>query len=198
MDFRLTMIAVLAAMGTACGSSSSSRNNINGTIRGQRFAVADVVSTTGQVRVTGGGTLNLGVAVMTTAGGYCGTIGAAKENRNSQYFNIFLGVTDANGAPTPPSAPGTFTVTTQQFTANANVALANFVALDANCQELAAQTAISQSGTVNLTGVSNEAYSGTFDMMLDSNDHITGSFSAASCPALGAVITNGTLVSCIN
>src|SRR5689334_10835311 len=123
MVSKLTMLAAAAAMAAACGSSSSTRNSFNGTIHGQAFTIADVVSTTGQV-MTGGGPLNLGVAVMTSAAGYCGTIGAANENRNSKYLNIFLGVTDANATPAPPTAPDTFPITSV-LTANANIAVIN-------------------------------------------------------------------------
>ena len=196
MHSKFVMLAALAAMTAACGSSSSTKSSFNGTIHGQNFTLADVVSTTGMV-MTNSGALNLGVTVMTSAGGYCGTIGAAHENRNTQYFNIFLGVTDANVTPSPPSAAGAYPIVSQ-LPANAKFAVINFVSIDANCQIVDAQGAVSQSGMVNLTGISNGAYTGNFDVTLDSNDHITGTFKAASCPALGDAITQGTTVTCID
>ena len=40
------------------------------------------------------------------------------------------------------------------------------------------------SGTVTLDSVSGDVFSGTFDIVLDSGDHVTGAFHPSACPGL--------------
>lgn len=53
------------------------------------------------------------------------------------------------------------------------------------------------SGTVTLTSVSGNRFSGNFDLVLDSGDHVTGSFDPEECPALNTALDNSMTSSCI-
>ncbi len=53
--------------------------------------------------------------------------------------------------------------------------------LDATCVNNADNDALADSGTVVLTGVSGGTFTGTFDVVMDSGDHVTGTFDAPTC-----------------
>jgi hypothetical protein len=58
--------------------------------------------------------------------------------------------------------------------------------LNAQCAENANASATAVSGTVMLIAVGGGVYAGTFDVTLDSGDHITGSFNPTMCDQLQA------------
>jgi len=72
------------------------------------------------------------------------------------------------------------------------MAFVAFVTQDATCQEVSAQSATGATGTVTLTSVNNGAYAGSFDVVMDSGDHVTGSFNAANCAGINAVFGSST------
>ena len=193
----LRISPLLAAL-TACSGSPAPQSRINGTIRGQTFALNDVVSTTGQVSFGSVSRANMGLVSMTSAAGLCAAIGAGHEKRNTEYLSFYLDVTGANGASSPPSGPGTFVVSSELTAPNAMLAAVTFGATDASCASVREQTAVAVSGNVSLTDVGDTAYNGSFDFTLDSNDHITGSFHATSCPAFGAALTQGADLTCVD
>ena len=123
-------------------------------------------------------TVNAGIIGISSVGGICAKASASQAPKNSQF--LLLVVVDYNGALTSaPTAPGTYTVST---TASKRAG-AQYIQLDANCQNTVGSV-FSVSGTVTLTSVNNGSYAGTFDLTLNSGDHITGSFSASNCPGL--------------
>jgi hypothetical protein len=68
---------------------------------------------------------------------------------------------------------------------------------DLNCAAISNNGAKATSGTVTLTKVSGNTFAGSFDALLDSEDHITGSFSPDECPAIQSAIDNsGSAASC--
>lgn len=68
---------------------------------------------------------------------------------------------------------------------------------DATCQDITAQGASGTSGTVTLSSVSGNRFSGSFDLVLDSGDHVTGSFDPQECPALAKLVNSTTTPSCM-
>jgi len=62
---------------------------------------------------------------------------------------------------------------------------------DSTCQDTSSNDATGTSGTVTITSADSCSVVGTFDVMLDSGDHITGSFTAPRCapPATDAGAT---------
>jgi hypothetical protein len=165
----------------ACGGGGSGRGsgNIDGTIRGASVRVADAISTNyffSTVPVT-----SYGVIALSSSGGLCGTWGAGKQPKSSQFLLLAVSDTNPAGQGTAPSGPGSYTVVTNPQTI-AKPALVAYFAVDANCQ--LTSTAGGTSGTVTLSSVANSGYSGTFDVTFDSGDHVTGSFKASNCAGL--------------
>ncbi|MBL0220091.1 MAG: hypothetical protein IPQ07_40265 [Myxococcales bacterium] len=52
------------------------------------------------------------------------------------------------------------------------------------CQPINATKAGATSGTVTLTTVKGNVFAGTYDVLLNSGDHVTGVFEPGACPAL--------------
>jgi hypothetical protein len=133
---------------------------------------------------------------LTSNSGMCNTITAGQTPKNSQYFVIVMG-TVQNGAVQPPSGPGTYMVQSVGMMSATNIATVTFDSLDATCTSVSAKAAEGVSGTVTLTSVNNGAYSGSFDIMLNSSDHVTGSFTASACAGLSALISSQKPMTCI-
>jgi len=55
---------------------------------------------------------------------------------------------------------------------------------DAECGLGSNGLASASSGTVKLTAINSDTFSGSFDVMLNSGDHVTGDFDPQPCPAL--------------
>jgi hypothetical protein len=97
----------------------------------------------------------------------------------------------------PPMTTGNFIVTQTAGSAT-KAATAVFQTTDAQCVKINAQSAQAASGSVNLTSIGpNNAYAGTFDLVMDSGDHVTGSFGASGCSAVGSAISNNAPPNCI-
>jgi hypothetical protein len=186
MKWTWMVVSVLAA---ACGggSSSSGINTFNGTIHGQSFSPTESISNT--VLVAAGTGNTAGVVVMSNATGTCADVTANKQPKNITVMIIALeDVNITTGAFTAPTAPGTYTVSVSP---QAKLALVNFVVTDANCKAISSQSATSASGTVTITSVSNGTYEGTYDITMNSNDHVTGSFSASACAGISPAFVSG-------
>jgi hypothetical protein len=82
---------------------------------------------------------------------------------------------------TAPTAPGTYTISSSLPPTVPHAANVAGRIVDATCSNNTANDAVALSGTVQLTGVEAGTYTGTFDLVLDSADHITGSFDAPTC-----------------
>ena len=90
-----------------------------------------------------------------------------------------LGQTNDVGGSVPITA-GTFPIT--DFPSGNTAATAEFVKNDATCTDTvdsAGATAVS--GSVTVTSVSGSSVDGSYDLTMGSSDHVTGTFSAATC-----------------
>jgi hypothetical protein len=88
------------------------------------------------------------------------------------------------GVPTAPTGPGTYTLneTTPPQPGDKIVSSLNTIRLDGTCQNYVADRTNAVSGSVvTLTSVNDGVYDGEFDVVLDSGDHITGSFAPSAC-----------------
>lgn len=68
---------------------------------------------------------------------------------------------------------------------------------DATCQDIAASNATATTGTVTLNRVSGDVFSGSFDVVLDGGDHITGGFDPQDCAALQTALASTATPTCI-
>jgi hypothetical protein len=175
------LAAALLACG-ACGGSSSSPASVSGSIGGQPFDAQDSISNLVSIGFGSGGLI-----LITNSPNTCGKLSASQQPKNAKAIFFELGNQTAGGISAPP-ATGSYTVhdstTINNFTGN--VALGQYAATDATCTPVAEVETIS--GTVTLTRVDANGYSGTFDVNFTDGSHATGSFSANRCAALSTSI----------
>lgn len=191
---------VVGAALSACGGGSSSQvsidggssdggssdggsrgNSIDGRIRGQGFAIQDAISAS-VLPDASGRRGDFGIVQLTSTPGACDD-GKNDITRPSEKV-VNIEVFDWNGSSKPPSAPGTYTVV-DVFTGTPVPKTAHWYmnASDAVCKYSASDSATAESGSVTLTVVDGDRFSGTFDVTLDTGERVTGSFDPQPCPA---------------
>ncbi|HYV66412.1 MAG TPA: hypothetical protein VE964_09225 [Myxococcales bacterium] len=121
--------------------------------------------------------------IIGNVGGSCALMSASRQPRNWATLDIQL----ADQGPTgfsPPAGTGSFTIVPASFTGQfpAHWAVAAFDMTGDSCQNLVGGNAVS--GTVTLTSKAGGAYAGSFDLIFDSGDHVTGTFAAAHCAGI--------------
>ncbi len=183
---------VLAMTATAgCGGGT----HVDGTIKGGSFAASDAVSAV-FTQSNNGVTQTSGAVLISTTANVCGVIGGGHAPAASQ--SLLLNVFDVDaktGAVTAPTTSGTYTVVAANASLSAHNAGVAWLVIDQTCNKTA--QALGASGTVTLSGASSGgSYSGSFDLTLDSGDHITGHFDAASCSAFGGELASMTSLPC--
>ncbi len=192
-----TLVLSSALVVAACGGSGSgSGGSISGTIRGQTYAVADTISS-----VTTSNGMSSGVIILSSASGICVDPTALVYHPGEQTLVIEL--QDRTGSvSTAPTAPGTYSIADSSTTnPPAKAAILYTTVLDATCANPGDSDTTGTSGTVTLTAVDGNAYSGTFDAMVESGDgtsidHITGSFDAQACTQIQAQLASQTTPPC--
>jgi hypothetical protein len=189
-------LLVLASALGACSSDSSSPASLNGTIHGKSFAMKDAASGEVVVTTAGGAMLHTGAILLTSTAGTCADVDANQAHQNEK--GLLLVLWDVVGTTTnAPTQPGMYSVYQGSGTSPMKAGTVNALSFDATCNPIAADAAKGATGTVNLTAVSGMKYSGTFDVSLDSGDHITGSFDPIECPSLGNYLAPTNNAACI-
>jgi hypothetical protein len=183
----ISVSAALAACGSGMdgGSNSTGTATVNGTIHGRQVTAEDASSAVVPASVQGF-SFQAGAVVISSAANICATVSSGKQPRNWQA--LVLGVAQQqNGTVGPPTAPGAYTIITG-LSFDSKIAVAYFRATDASCADLGPTAdALATSGTITLTSVT-PAFTGSFDLTLDTGEHITGSFKAPGCPAIASVV----------
>jgi hypothetical protein len=169
----------------ACGAGHQPATFI-GTVKGQAFAPADAQSAPATVSFSVG-TAAVAAIVLSDAPGLCAKLTAGTEPRNGKALIFFL--TDVNQVSLTgavPDAPATYTV--YDFSGGslppAHLAWVSFGVNDSNCVQNSSLSASGKSGSVTLSRLSTGAYAGSFDVTLDSGDHVSGTFDTSACPGL--------------
>jgi hypothetical protein len=126
--------------------------------------------------------------VLSTADTACADAGATPpiERKGSRVVTITLMDVSA-GVTAAPAAPGTYTIYPNSGSQPPKEALFDAVGFDDSCQSVDADAAQGQSGSVTLTSAAGGVYKGTYDVVLNTGDHATGSFDPTACPALQQV-----------
>lgn len=141
-------------------------------------------------------TNSLGAILITNVDSTCAKINASQSPKNAQLMSVAIGTRSQSGL-VAPTAPGTFPVFSLNdgLSVQGPFAVFGFESRDANCHTNASYDVIS-GGTVTLTRVDANGYSGTFDVTFTSSpsSHVTGSFNTAQCAGL---TTSATATSCI-
>jgi hypothetical protein len=169
-------MAIVLSMLAACGGDDA--GSVSGTVHGTAIPVGDAVS----AAVTISANQHGAAIVLTNAGDACAQL--TDDVRHPSEKIVVITVGDyANLTLTTPTAPGTFQIY-QGGSIPAKAATLEVVMNDLNCEAVSNLGAKATSGTVTLTKVSGNTFAGSFDALLDSEDHITGSFSPDECPAI--------------
>ena len=165
-----TWLRIMTLALVACSSSNNSPGTVSGTIKNTTFVVHDALTLAGSQRVE---------IVLSSVANECVPPAQQVQHPGETALLILLSDYDAaSGKSTAPTTAGTYTIASTMMAHNATVE-ANI--LDSMCLNNADNGAVAGSGTVDLTGVDGGAFSGTFDVHLDSGDHVTGSFDAPTC-----------------
>ena len=150
--------------------------SVTGTIRGQQVVIADAISA---FTVSHGSRPGSYAGIlMSTVPQMCSDV---KQHINrAASTTIVMGLFDATATRIQaPTGPGTYAVTNAM---SGPVVSYGALVRDATCGVQSGTPATS--GTVTLTSVVGDVYAGTFDVTLESGDHVTGTFSPGACPAL--------------
>ena len=171
----------------ACGGGSGPKITDNGTIRGRAFTAADSAAT---VLAFSASDVELSV-IITDTPAFCDELTQNKTPKNVAALVIGAANFDSKtGVLSPPTAPGTHTIATSaNASTNAKLASLSYVHDDATCQAIQAEGATGVSGSITFTSIANGVYTGTYDVVLDSNDRVKGSFTSQTCAALGGSAT---------
>lgn len=167
-------LAVVSAVGALAGCTSSSEVTSiqGGTVAGVSFAVVDGAA---MVR-TSRGLTNI---VLTDFADACAIADESSRPSSKQLTFLISDDVGAGSTGTPPSKPGTYTVTSlANLPASGPGAECGFAVLDATCH--ASTSASCDSGTVTLSRVDATGYAGTFDVVI-AGAHVTGGFDVPSC-----------------
>jgi hypothetical protein len=144
----------------------------------------------------GAATLHAGAVLVTSSSGTCADIRANQAHQNEKALAIVLW--DVVGTTTnAPTVPGTYSIYQGSGTSPPKAATFSALVFDATCTAITNDGARGATGTVNLTAVSGARYSGTFDVALDSGDHVTGSFDPEECAGIDTYVSPTNNAACI-
>ncbi|HEY1814726.1 MAG TPA: hypothetical protein VGG74_20405 [Kofleriaceae bacterium] len=156
-------------------------NAVVGTVAGDSYVIQDAVSFADH------STDGTALIIMSTMPGICDRLAADTIDANERFVTITMS-NSTQTSSSPPTSPGTFTVSTMS---SANFGGVSTDVFDATCTHVDADSVDATSGTVQLDSVAGNVFTGTFDVSFSvTGDHITGSFSPTSCPNLVTVPTS--------
>jgi hypothetical protein len=163
----LACLACLACTIAGCGP----HHPVDGAIAGSTVAIEDQLSAT-----LVDGSNQLAVLELTSVSGACAALTAGQKLKSAQTLTLTL---SRDGAL--PVSPGDFPVSASGSSAGP-AAVVRYEETDASCVVLSQVHGLH--GTVTLTAVSGDGYTGSADVTLDTDDHITFSFATTACSAL--------------
>lgn len=177
---------------TACTSGG-------GTVSGQGgFQPSDTISAAVTMSDGNGDTSSYAWIVLASTSGLCSDAGASPPIDRKQQKFATIALRDVAGATsTTPAAPGTYTIYPNTGSEPPKSASFTSGQLDGTCQPIDADAASGESGTVTLTTISGNVFSGSFDVMLNTGGHVTGTFDPEACPQLQTSIASSDSASCM-
>lgn len=161
------------------GGGGGGAGTVSGTIGGRTITIADAISSNTDYTV-GSSILHYGTVLMGEAPAICDLAATHTPPTNETIVSIAATILGTNGSNYVSTLP-----TVGTYTVNAQIGNVAFVAAktDGLCDNPKIQAT---TGTVTLTTASNSngLYAGTFDVMLASGEHVTGTFDPTVCTAL--------------
>jgi hypothetical protein len=196
--FRMRVVTVLVGIAAAgCSSSGSIPGGESGSATpGGSFAIADQISAAVTFSAGGGDLASTAWIVLASTSNLCGDDSASPPiKRKGQRF-ITINLYDVNNETgTTPTAPGTYMIsdalgmTGYQPPKQAELVTGGF---DTTCTVIDADAGTAESGTVTLSAISDNAFSGSYDIVLTTGEEMKGSFSPSACPQLATAVAPST------
>jgi hypothetical protein len=180
----LVVGAVVAACGGADdgggddggGGGGTGTGTVSGTIGGRSITVANAISSNYDYNI--GNTLHYGVVLLGEPASLCDLAASHTAPGDAAVLGFTATVLSTSGGNYVGTLPtvGTYVVNGQ----SGNVVFGELNAA-ASCDVVGT---MAQTGTVTLTSASDGVYAGSFDIVFETGDHVTGTFDPAACPAL--------------
>lgn len=185
------MRTILLVLSVAASCGGNDAGDVSGTVHGATISVGDSVSAAITVNTNQHGAAIL----LTSTGNSCTDLMNRVEHPSERA--VIVTVEDVMGLTlTTPTVPGTYSIY-QGGQAPPKAATLQVLVDDLNCQRVANMGAKATSGTVTISSISGNHFAGSFDVVLDSTDHLKGTFDPTECPAIQSTIDNaGSAASC--
>jgi hypothetical protein len=188
---RTTTLLVFAFV-IGCGGNDV--GSVSGTVHGMSIPVSDAISASVTTTVNGL-TVHSALIVIASSANLCADAMTNTSHPNEK--GVILSLSDITGTTfTTPTAPGSYAIYQSGGSPPMKAATLTVSVSDATCKTVDASGAKATTGTVTLSAVSGNAFDGSFDVALDSGDHITGSFTPEECPTLQTLVTTATQGPC--
>lgn len=173
---------ILCSIAFGACMTSPEPGSVEGMVGGKSFAVTDAISASVPFTLSNGETAYEALIIMANSKTLCADA-TANVLRQSEDI-VVIEVTDVNGATfTTPTIPETYSIY-QTGNPPPHAGVFSTRAIDATCTDIKASTSQAANGTVTLSSISGNQFSGTFDVALATGDHVTGSFNPEECPGL--------------
>ena len=163
---------------------TSGQGSVSGNLPGGGLQVADQISTVVTMDTDSDARI-----LLTNTTNLCQDVSASIDRKSEHYIMLVLHDVGAS-AKTAPTAPGTYTIYPNTGSEPAKSVVMTAGGYDASCLPNDAETAQGQSGSVALTTVSGNVFAGTYDIVLNTGGHITGSFQPQACPGAATALAN--------
>jgi len=165
------------------GTNSDAATQVTGTAGGSAFVAEDAIFTTADVSGLefNGQSTDLMISTFT---GACAKEQASAGVKGGRSFFIGLAVNDGSGNASPVTSSGLHAIASGAgaVAPGARVAQLFYQRFGDDC--LRAESHEASGGQVVIAAVDASMLEGTFDVVLaDTNEHVTGSFVASSCPS---------------
>jgi hypothetical protein len=182
-------------MFVAAGCTSND-GSVPGETPGGAFDVADMISATVTMSDGGGDSSSSARIMLASTSNLCSDASASPAIDRQHQKLVTIELRDVNGAAkTAPTAPGTYTIYPNTGSEPPKSASLTIGGLDGTCRLIDEESGSAQSGTVTLTSVTGGVFAGSYDVVLNTGGHISGSFAPKACPQL-ATVTNADQHSC--
>lgn len=161
------------------GGDGDGAGTVTGTINGATIAVESAIS--GNVdRTLGSSVLHYGVVIISDTPGLCDIAAAETGPTDGAFLGLAATILSTNGAGNyvgDAPTPGTYTI-------NGQVGNVAFGKLNTGASGCGVPGTDVQSGTVTFTTAANGVYAGSFDIVFESGDSVTGTFAPSACTSL--------------
>ena len=183
-------ILLVLSVVAACGGGDDG-GSVSGTVHGTGISVGDSISAS----VTINTNQHAAAIALTSTGDACTEV-TNRVTHPSEKVVVITVADYANLTLTTPTAPGMYSIY-QGGSPPPKAATLQVTFSDLNCADISSMDSKATTGTVTLSAISGNAFDGSFDVVMDTGDHLKGSFHPSECPQIQSAIDNqGSAASC--